>query len=180
MPPTPFLLAELLASLRRAVEADAGAEGARLDAAMRAMLLTLLAALERLAGAHAIRLAAVQAQASGFAPPYIPPHGEPGPPIARHRGPVPARGRRLGRFPTWWTRNPGATAIPSQAAAPRRPQPARAPPTPVPAPVLAASRCRQSLPPPENAPTWACRRTPVAFQPVPPASFPISWPAHRR
>ena len=117
------LLALALATLLPPANA-AGGDARAPQTAPQALFLALLAAL--------IPLAALTRPATGQRlrhSPYATPYGRPGPRTARHRGPVPPRARRLGRFTAWWSRNRGARALPSDAPDPRPDQPARAPPS---------------------------------------------------
>lgn len=127
----------MLASLRHSAKAEGAAARARLDvieALFLALLATLFGRLERLAAGFAPRTFPRAQPGSLPHSPYAVPHNTPGPRRARHRGPVPPRAYRLGRFTPWWTRNRGAKAIPSQAPKPRPASPARAPPLPIPLP----------------------------------------------
>lgn len=137
--------AAAIATPRPAAPADDAAARACLDAA-QAMLLAFLAALlgslVQCALFQAPRPLAHQLPHS----PYAVPFGTPGPRTARHRGPVPARAQRLGRFPLWWSRNRGARARPIHARAPRRTQHARAPPRPVQTPSVTKQRPNQGAP----------------------------------
>ncbi len=135
----PDNLAEAFAALRRTAQADREAARARLDS-VQALLLALLAALFGRLEALALRH-----PTSGQAHPIprlplFDPHGIPGPTTARHRGPVPPRAYRLGRFPLWWSRHRGARAIPRHTPELRPPHPARAPPRARPLPSVTKKR----------------------------------------
>ncbi len=115
---------------------------ARLDH-VQALLLALLAALFGQPAPLALGLRPAHAPRPPQHAPLFDPHGVPGLPTARHRGPVPARAYRLGRFPLWWARNRGARAIPRHAPELRPAKPARAPPGATPIPIS-----RQNTPQP--------------------------------
>lgn len=139
-------LADMLASLHHSAKAEGAAARARLDvieALFLALLATLFGRLERLAAGFTPRTFPRAQPGSLPHSPYAVPHNTPGPRRARHRGPVPPRAFRLGRFTPWWTRNRGPRAIPSQAPKLRPARPARAPPLPLPHPIS-----RQNTPQP--------------------------------
>jgi len=137
----PTAPAEADASPRRKARGEAASARARLEV-LQALLMALLAALcgtlPPLAPLHAARAEARPIPRL----PLFDPHGVPGLTTARHRGPVPPRAYRLGRFPLWWARNRGARAIPRHAPELRPAPPSRGPPQ--------APRTHQSR---KNAPT---------------------------
>ncbi len=140
--PTPAASAAARRPPAQAGGAAAPARRESLQALLLAILAALLGRLNPLALVPAHHPLAHQLPHS----PYAVPCGTKGPTTARHRGPVPARALRLGRFPLWWARNRGPRAIPSQALPPRRTQPARAPPCPIPIPSVTKQRPHRGAP----------------------------------
>lgn len=149
-------LAEEFARMHHAAKAecaDARARLALVQAALLALLATLLGQLARIArrapqgGVRRLRHS-----------PYAVPHNTPGPRTARHWGPIPPRACRLGRLRIWWARNRGARAIPRHAPEFRPAKPARAPPAPGPCP-------QHPHPSPKHTPAGVRSRTPSAQPP---------------